>query len=65
VGSNSRKCGLMYGPFVPGRFTVAERSMQAFDTVRRDEVWRNDDALVVVIEIQDRGVCLVSSAIDR
>src|SRR2546426_11968517 len=35
---------LMYDPFVPGRFTVAERSMQAFDTVRNRsfpcDMWR-------------------------
>src|SRR5213082_764684 len=35
---------LMYDPFVSGRFTVAERSMQAFDTVRNRsfpcDMWR-------------------------
>jgi hypothetical protein len=34
----------MYDPFVPGRFTVAERSMQAFDSVRNRsfpcDMWR-------------------------
>ena len=34
----------MYDPFVPGRFTVVERSMQAFDAARNRsfpcDVWR-------------------------
>jgi dienelactone hydrolase len=37
-------CQLMYDPFVPGRFTVVERSMQAFDCARGRsfpcDVWR-------------------------
>ena len=37
----------MYDPFVPGRFTVAERSMQAFDAARNRSfpcnIWRPVD----------------------
>jgi dienelactone hydrolase len=38
---------LMYDPFVPGRFTVVERSMQAFDAARNRsfpcDVWRSTE----------------------
>ena len=40
---------MRYDPFVPGRFTVNERSMQAFDAARNRsfpcDIWRPTDAV--------------------